>query len=362
MIPTVFRNGQIFCAEFSMANILVNNIYYMLTYAFQVLHQSNYDEIASESFDNVQDLFAAILSKGIAQQLKQGLHREYINNTEDLSVMRGKLDMHGTLRNRVQNRKMLSCEYDELSVNNVFNQIIKTTALLLMKEACVREESRISLKKEMLFFSEVDEINPFLIRWDLLRFNRNNQSYRMLLSICQFVLEGLLLTTEKGEIKLAQFLDEQRMCRLYEKFILEFYKKEVPEVKAKASKIEWQLDDGISALLPTMQSDIMLTRQEKTLIIDAKYYSHATQVQFGKHTLHSANVYQIFAYVKNEDVGSTGNVAGLLLYARTDEEIVPDMDVVMSGNKISAKTLDLNCDFKEISLQLKSIARNYFQY
>ena len=345
-----------------MANILVNNIYYMLTYAFQVLHQSNYDEISTEPFDNVQDLFAAILSKGIAQQLKQGLHREYINKTEDLSVMHGKLDFQGTIKNQVQNRKLLSCEYDELSENNVFNQIIKTTVLLLLKEDDVRDESKIALKKEMLFFSGVDEIDPFTIRWDLLRFNRNNQSYRMLLSICQFILEGLLLTTDDGSVKLAQFLDEQRMCRLYEKFILEFYKKEVPEVKANASKIEWQLDDGVSTLLPTMQSDIMLTCGSKTLIIDAKYYSHATQVQFGKHTLHSNNIYQIFAYVKNRDVGNTGNVAGLLLYAKTDEDITPDMTVVMSGNQIGAKTLDLNCEFKDISRQLKSIAKGYFGY
>ena len=344
----------------SSNSIVISNIYYMLTYAFQVLRQLNYDEVTSEPFDNIQDLFAAILSKGIAQQLKQGLHREYIERTEDLSVMHGRIDINGTIRNLVQDRKLLSCEYDELSENNIFNQILKITALLLLKEDSVREESKTALKKEMLFFAGVDEIDPFLIRWDMLRFNRNNQSYRMLLSICQFVLEGLLLTTDEGSIKLAQFLDEQRMCRLYEKFILEFYRKEVPEVKANASRIEWQLDDGISTLLPTMQSDIMLTQGEKTLIIDAKYYSHATQVQYGKHTLHSSNIYQIFAYVKNQDVGNTGNVSGLLLYAKTDEEITPDMDVIMSGNKISAKTLDLNCDFATISTQLKRIAKDYF--
>jgi len=345
-----------------MANILVNNIYHMLTYAFQVLHQTNYDEISSEPFDNVQDLFAAILSKGIAQQLKQGLHREYVNKTEDMAVMHGKLDFVGTMKNRMQNKRLLTCEYDDLSENNIFNQIIKVTVILLLKEDSVKETSKIALKKEMLFFSGVDEINPLLIRWDALRFNRNNQGYRMLLSICQFVLEGLLLTTDDGVIKLAQFLDEQRMCRLYEKFILEFYRKEVPEVRAKAAKIEWQLDDGISTLLPAMQSDIMLTRGDKTLIIDAKYYSHTTQIQFGKASLHSANIYQIFAYVKNQDVGNTGNVAGMLLYAKTDEDITPDMEVVMSGNMISAKTLDLNRTFPEIASQLKTIAKNYFAY
>ena len=109
-----------------------------------------------------------------------------------------------------------------------------------------------------------------------------------------------------------------------------------------------------------MHSDVMLTRGDKTLIIDAKYYSNTTQVQYGKHTLHSNNIYQIFAYVKNQDVGNTGNVAGMLLYAKTDEEITPDMEVTMSGNKISARTLDLNCEFNQIAKQLKDIAKNYF--
>ena len=38
---------------------------------------------------------------------------------------------------------------------------------------------------------------------------------------------------------------------------------------------------------------------DEAVIIDAKYYSHTTQVQFDKHTLHSNNLYQIFTYVKN---------------------------------------------------------------
>ena len=47
----------------------------MLSYAFQILKQSNYENVAAEEFDKVQDLFAAILAKGVAKQLKQGLYR-----------------------------------------------------------------------------------------------------------------------------------------------------------------------------------------------------------------------------------------------------------------------------------------------
>lgn len=77
------------------------------------------------------------------------------------------------------------------------------------------------------------------------------------------------------------FLDEQRMCRLYEKFILEYYRRGFPQITANASQIPWKLDDGIGMMLPVMQTDIMLTYKEKILIIDAKYYSHTTQMQYG---------------------------------------------------------------------------------
>lgn len=88
------------------------------------------------------------------------------------------------------------------------------------------------------------------------------------------------------------------MCRLYEKFILEYYRKEHPELIANASQIPWQLDDGFSDMLPIMQSDIMLSAGSRILIIDAKYYEHTTQARYGVNTLHSANLYQIFTYVK----------------------------------------------------------------
>ena len=73
-------------------------------------------------------------------------------------------------------------------------------------------------------------------------------------------------------------------------------------------------------------------------------------------TIHSGNLYQIFTYVKNWEVAPDESVGGMLLYARTDDSIQPDNDYQMSGNQISVKTLDLNCDFAIIAAQLDSIA------
>ncbi len=334
----------------------------MLSYAFSAMKPDKNDDIAAEDFDNIHNLFAAILSKGISQQLKRGLYREYLNHTEDLSVLRGKINLRETIKHKIAKRQIISCEYDVLTENNLLNQILKTTVFLLIQHPDVAVEYKDELKKEMLFFSGINIIDPFAINWVSLRFQRNNQTYRLLISLCQLVLQGMLLSTETGDYKLASFVDEQRMCRLYERFILEYFRKEHLGLSVKASQIPWALDDGVGTMLPAMQSDITLSCGNKMLIIDAKYYSHTTQMQYDVHTIHSHNLYQIFTYVKNAEANyrdKPHKVFGMLLYARTDEEIQPDNDYMMSGNHIAVKTLDLNCKFTDIKEQLNLIATRF---
>lgn len=54
-------------------------------------------------------------------------------------------------------------------------------------------------------------------------------------------------------------------------------------------------------------------------------------------------------------------ISGMLLYAKTDDIIQPDNEYYMSGNKISVRTLDLNCDFTEIKRQLNEIVEEHFE-
>ena len=208
------------------------------------------------------------------------------------------------------------------------------------------------------------EFEPAEIRWDAIRFQRSNVSYRFLLSVCQLVLDGMLITTDEGERRLARFVDDQRMSRLFEKFILEYYEAECSLARASSPQIKWALDDGFGTMLPVMQSDIMLSRGNRVLIIDAKYYTRATQRSFDSATIHSANLYQIFTYVKNKEAelaDTEHKVSGMLLYAKTDEEIQPDGVYQMSGNRISVRTLDLGLPFEGIRQQLDGIAESHFK-
>ena len=333
----------------------------MLAYAFQVLNEQTFRNLATEEFSNTADLFAAILSKGISTQIKRGLGKSYVQQEEALSSIRGKIDISESVKTQSIQRKQLICSYDEFSVDTKMNRIIKATVKLLLKSDIDKARKK-ELMKLMVFFGEVSDIDLYSVDWRM-SYNRNNQSYRMLMGICYLVVKGLLHTQADGSMKLMDFLDEQRMCRLYEKFILEYYRKEFPWISANASQIPWQLDDDSYELLPVMQTDIMLSVGKKVLIIDAKYYAHLTQVQYGVHTLHSANIYQIFTYVKNKEAELSGKqheVSGMLLYAKTDEDVYPENEYSMSGNRICVRTLNLDCCFDEIRSQLNEIVSEFF--
>lgn len=341
--------------------IRVQNIYYMLSYAFRVLNEKGYRNMATEKFDNTMELCAAILLKGISLQLKLGLNREYIMCSEALSCLKGKIDISESIKTSTILKNQMVCSYDDYSVNSYKNQIIKTTVNLILRTD-ISSKLKKELRKQMVLFSDVETLDFHNINWKH-QYNRNNQTYQMLISICYLVVKGLLQTNADGATRSMDFFDEQRMCRLYEKFILEFYRREFPMLNASASQIKWQLDDDYSFMLPTMQTDIMLSYENKTLIIDAKYYSHTTQVRFDKHKVHSNNLYQMFTYVKNKKTELSHmktEVSGMVLYAKTDEQIHPDNEYMMSGSLMSVKTLDLDCDFEEIRNQLYSISIKYF--
>lgn len=340
--------------------IRIQNIYYMLAYAFQVLHEKGYKDIATEDFQNTAELLAELLCRGVTVLLKRGIERDYISKEESLSTPRGKLEISESIKAQAIRKKQLVCVYDEFSTDAYMNRIIKTTIETLLKANISRARKK-ELRKLLAYFRDVSSLDVHMINWNL-RYNKNNQTYRMVIGVCQLVLQGLLQSSTDGSTRIMDYADEQTMSRLYEKFILGYFRREHPEIKAYSPQIAWQVTDGYSDMLPIMQSDIVISsvQMKKTLIIDAKYYSHNTQIKapYSTQTIHSANLYQIFTYVKNWKETAGEIVSGMLLYAKTDDDVQPDHNYLISGNRISVTTLDLNCDFPVIAAKLDSIAES----
>ncbi len=337
--------------------IPVRNIYHMLAYAFRAFDRAGFKSLGEEEFENACDLCAAILARGVESQVKRGLGRTYSERTEPLSTLRGRIEVAESIKGGSIMRRQLVCTHDEFAADTPSNRIVKATMRLLLACSDVDAGRKRSLRRLLPYLSQVTDVDLRHVDWRM-RLGRNEQTYRLLLFICRLVRDGLLMT-EDGRRNIRGYFDDQMACRLYERFILEYYRKEHPEVSANAEQVPWAGADAEAGLLPVMQTDITLRGGEQVLIIDAKYYAKMTQESYGAHTLHSGNLYQIFTYVKNmqETLGKGApRVKGMLMYARTDEELLPDGDYQMSGNEISVRSLDLSREFDDIRAQLDVVA------
>jgi|SRR5699024_2887455 len=338
--------------------IPIRNVYYMLAYAFRDLRQMGFEEASAEKFDHLHDLLAAMLAHGLSRLVKQGLYRDYVVEEETLAGVRGRMQMGQTVKTLAHMRGKLVCAFDEFTADTPHNRILKSTARLLLHHGEVTLKQRLALRRILPLLSGVTDIEPRMLHRDGLRIHRNNASYRVLLGICDLVLDDLLPNKHAGNYHLSSWLSDEAMHRLYENFVLAWYKYHRPQLKPRAAEVQWNLGTNASShYLPRMKTDVLLSNGDRSLIIDTKYYKSAWQQHalYGHQSYISSHLYQIHAYVKNYDVEATGKVSGVLLYAGTDEHLTPDESFTLGGNQFALRTLDLNQDWAGIAGQLASL-------
>lgn len=138
-----------------------------------------------------------------------------MGQNKEISCIRGKIKISDSIKQQTFIKQQLVCSFDEFSLNSYVNRIIKTT-MKLLRRLDVSKSRKKTLKNLLSYFSEAETTDIHSINWNF-RFNRNNQSYQMLMSVCYLIIKGLLQTTSDGSVNLMKFLEEQRMCRLFEK-------------------------------------------------------------------------------------------------------------------------------------------------
>lgn len=125
-------------------------------------------------------------------------------------------------------------------------------------------------------------------------------------------------------------------------------------IRYHASQIAWQLDDTENQMLPKMQTDIMLSKGNNILIIDAKYYSHMTQ---GKNVTIS-RVYSdadmtVNTYTddknRTQSAGFIGNLTGK-----------SSVEYVFAAGKVDNKTSEQLYNFIGTPDALKTMVKNSF--
>jgi 5-methylcytosine-specific restriction enzyme subunit McrC len=330
--------------------VRISNVYHMLAYAFRSLNVGGIAKMDNEEFENLHELFAEIIINGMRKQLKRGLPRQYANESEELSNLRGKIDIGASVCGLTMTRHRLVCEFDEFIEDTPGNRLIKCAITHLLRQSDISSNRKHYLKFLRSSLNRVTDVGRIRISQQ----RTGGAEYVMLVNVCRFLLEGMLMNAGGG-YKMREWLADEAMSSLYEHFLLEYFLHHYPQLNACSKQIAWDMTD-IPENMPEMHSDVYLTYGGKTLIIDAKFYNRTMSEHFGKKIYHSNHLYQIYTYVKNADKSNDGSVSGMLLYGKTDEDITPDSDSIISGNGISVKTLDLSRDFNGIISQLERVA------
>ncbi|MCL2015396.1 MAG: hypothetical protein FWG68_04010 [Defluviitaleaceae bacterium] len=337
-------------------SVPIKNVYHMLLYAYDMLKSKEYARLDRENCENVHDLLAALLLCATQTLIKRGFLKNYIPQTEETATIRGKIDVTNSLRRlSLQNARAI-CIFDDFSNNILFNQILKTTFLQLANQP-IQPNLKKDVRTVLAYFNEISAIGTNAIKWDSLALNRNNAHYDTILHFCRLICENAIANRNIGENNFAT-LAEKFLPRLFEKFIFAFCKRHLPDCAVSPQQpIKWQTDNH--EMLPKMLADTIISTATKKLIVDTKFYSKTLQSHYlsDNRKITSANLYQIFAYVKNAAAETPSQtVSGMLLYPQVDTPL--RQDYFIEGNAIFVRTVNLNEDFAVVKRELLDIFAN----
>jgi len=338
-----------------MSSVPIKNVYNMLVYAFDVLKAKEYERLGREDCEDIYDLLSSLLLCGTGSLIKRGFLKNYVNRTEEISSIRGRVDVAKSWLS-FRNAKAV-CNFDDFRANILFNQILKSTFLYLSRQTLQKNIKR-DVSKILMYFHEIDTINIHAIKWDSFVFNRNNAHYDTLMYFCQLVSEDAIANQDKGK-KAFRTIEERLLPRLFERFIFAFYKKHLPYSVSFQRHIKWKSDNR--DMLPKMVPDTIISSDEMKLIIDTKFYSKNLQSnRFNDNkTVISNHLYQIFSYVKNDHSNLKNETRGMLLYPQVDVPIKKSYRI--DDSNFYVQTVDLNQKFSFIKQELLDIYYNSTQ-
>ncbi len=341
-------------------SIPIQNIYYLLCYAWNKLDESDIVDVKAISITELVDLFAKILANSTSRLLKQGLDRYYVEHEYVVNGIKGKLDLTASVKRNLLPSNRTVCHYDEFDYDILHNQILKTTISKLIRTNGLDPKLRDELHRILIKLPPISEISIRHSHFSQIRLHRNNYNYDFPLKVCQIINENLFIDESSGNYKFKDFLREEKaMARLFEAFIRNFYKVEQSEFKVGREDIKWKFvaeKETPISMLPKMSTDISLVSSSRKIIIDTKYYKEALKARFSQEKINSNNLYQLFSYLINQESESdakTLNCEGILLYPAVEKGF--DFCYNYENHRIRVMSINLNQEWYDIRKDLLEI-------
>lgn len=351
--------------------IPIRNLWHMLLYAW---NEVPLDQIRGwplrdafvERSPTLDALLASVLIRLMQQRLRIGLGHDYIDEANTLRGIRGRIDFAETIKQHALERGQLICEFQGYRANSLKNQIIRSTLARLVKvghfgaDPAVVREIQQKLRRLLRDLDGIDfvDLTPELIRRQLYARSGHDHDYRLMLSICDLIIQRQMPGNSEGHTRsLVPLIDRELVVlyRIYERFVANFYRLHLKDWEVSAQKrLEWHAAEA-NERLPLMIPDIVLQERstQRMIILDTKFTAHSlTENQWGKAIFDSSHLYQLYAYLKSQEHVSEAHrtAAGILLYPAVRNRF--SERVKLQDQVIRIASVDLAAPWQEIEGQL----------
>lgn len=340
-------------------SIPVQNIYYLLCYAWDRLEARDIVDVSAIEGNRVDNLLAKVLADAVSHLVRQGLDRGYVPVEVESRVLRGKLLVSESVKRTLIPRGRVACEHDQLTLDVAHNRVIKAAMRELLTVPTVDPGLRAILRGHCQRFDEVSDIDLSSAAFRPIQLHTNVARYAFLVNVCRLVERSFLPDPATGKRRFHPFTaNEQEMGHLFEAFVRNFLKRELPELTVSAPHIPWGLSPGSAgdpSWLPDMRTDVVVTNSEERLVIETKYYATPYQTHHGTKKLISGHLYQVLTYLSHAKLTPGPEPSAMLLYATADH--AHQLDYGLAGLPLRVRTLNLMQPWEAISRALIRLVR-----
>lgn len=336
-------------------SIPVRNIYYLLLYAWGYFKSGDVRDVGKDESPDLPNLLGKVMNDGAHRLLRRGLDRGYLGVTEETRSPRGKLRIDVMAKQQTMLRGIAVCDLDDLTTDVLHNQVLRASLVLLANCSDLKKTLRHAL---LTSSKRMAGVSPIRLSSDLfhrVQLSRNTSQYSFLMRVCELAFHALMPDEQGSSSKFQNILeDETRMSTVFEDFLRNFYRSELPGYTAAAENMNWHAeaeDETDLAYLPIMKTDITLRSGNHTIVADAKYYRNMLTAWNGKPKVQSAHLYQLSAYLAHVRVQEPDqDVSGLLIYPANGKSLC--LKYQLLGTPVTVATVDLSADWQDIHSEL----------
>lgn len=247
--------------------------------------------------NNLLEILVRVFSEKLLAAVRQGMPRRYIAHEEDLSALRGRLDVVRQFTVLAASPSRLACHFDALSSNIVLNQIMKAAVARLQRiTKSISNQRRLN---ELAFaYADVSDIAVSDLRWNDVVLDRTNVRWKELLNIAQLLLGSRFQTSSVGESSGYSLLFP--MNELFETYVSRLLQRSLAgrglRVVSQGGLL-YCLTHGNARGLFQTKPDILIKKGNRVLqIIDTKWKRINSDIEDKKLGVSQQDVYQMMAY------------------------------------------------------------------